>query len=67
MAHGDPCILPTVSTKFDYEAELALVIGKKVPRHVSQEQALQYVFGYTCFNAHGRTDSWQSGKRSRSD
>jgi 2-keto-4-pentenoate hydratase/2-oxohepta-3-ene-1,7-dioic acid hydratase in catechol pathway len=68
VAHGDPGILPTVSTKFDYEAELALVIGKKVPRHVTQEQALQYVFGYTCFNDMSvrdyqkRTPQWTIGK-----
>lgn len=68
LAHGDPGILPTVSTKLDYEAELALVIGKKVPRHVTQEQALQYVFGYTCFNDMSvrdyqkRTPQWTIGK-----
>lgn len=68
LAHGDPGILPTVSTKLDYEAELALVIGKKVPRHVTQEQALRYVFGYTCFNDMSvrdyqkRTPQWTIGK-----
>jgi acylpyruvate hydrolase len=68
VAHGEPGVLPQVSTKFDYEAELAVVIGKKVPRHVAQANALQYVFGYTCFNDMSvrdyqkRTPQWTIGK-----
>ncbi len=68
MGHGAPGILPKVSEKFDYEAELALVIGRAVPRHTSQADALQYVFGYTCFNDMSvrdyqkRTPQWTIGK-----
>jgi len=68
VAHGAPGILPKVSGKFDYEAELALVIGRRVPRHVSQEDAPGYVFGYTCFNDMSvrdyqkRTPQWTIGK-----
>ena len=68
MGHGQPGLLPKVSSKFDYEAEMAVVIGKKVPRHVSREQALQYVFGYSCFNDMSvrdyqkRTGQWTIGK-----
>jgi 2-keto-4-pentenoate hydratase/2-oxohepta-3-ene-1,7-dioic acid hydratase in catechol pathway len=68
VAHGEPGVVPQVSTKFDYEAELAVVIGKKVPRHVTQADALQYVFGYTCFNDMSvrdyqkRTPQWTIGK-----
>ncbi|MDM0103537.1 fumarylacetoacetate hydrolase family protein [Variovorax sp. J22R24] len=68
VAHGAPGILPRVSGKFDYEAELALVIGRRVPRHVSQEDAPGYVFGYTCFNDMSvrdyqkRTPQWTIGK-----
>lgn len=68
LAHGQPACLPTVSEKFDYEAELALVIGSRVPRHVSQDQALSHVFGYTCFNDMSvrdyqkRTPQWTIGK-----
>lgn len=68
MGHGQPGILPKVSDRFDYEAELAVVIGRKVPRHVSQADALQYVFGYTCFNDMSvrdyqkRTPQWTIGK-----
>ena len=50
VGHGQPGVVPKVSSKFDYEAELAVVIGAKVPRHVRKEDALKYDFGYTCFN-----------------
>ena len=68
VGHGQPGLLPRVSQKFDYEAELAVVIGTKVPRHVSREDALNYVFGYTCFNDMSvrdyqkRTPQWTIGK-----
>ena len=68
LGHGQPGLLPKVSGKFDYEAELAVVIGRTVPRHVAQADALQYVFGYTCFNDMSvrdyqkRTAQWTIGK-----
>ncbi|MCG2592383.1 fumarylacetoacetate hydrolase family protein [Ramlibacter sp. XY19] len=68
VASGQPGIAPQVSTKFDYEAELAVVIGKKVPRHTKEADALQYVFGYSCFNDMSvrdyqkRTPQWTIGK-----
>jgi 2-keto-4-pentenoate hydratase/2-oxohepta-3-ene-1,7-dioic acid hydratase in catechol pathway len=40
---------PTIATAVDYEAELAVVIGKTA-KQVSPEDALNYVFGYTCAN-----------------
>lgn len=45
----DPVQLPQVSSKLDYEAELAFVIGKRV-RHATREQAKASIFGYTCAN-----------------
>jgi 2-keto-4-pentenoate hydratase/2-oxohepta-3-ene-1,7-dioic acid hydratase in catechol pathway len=42
-------ILPRLSRRVDYEAELAFVIGKAA-RHVPPEAAGDYIFGYTCFN-----------------
>ncbi len=42
-------IYPRMSRQVDYEAELAVVIGKTA-RHVAEDQALDYVLGYTCFN-----------------
>ena len=68
VAHGQPGLVPKVSVKFDYEAEMAVVIGKTVPRHVKREDALQYVFGYSCFNDMSvrdyqkRTPQWTIGK-----
>ncbi|NYE26409.1 fumarylacetoacetate hydrolase family protein [Pigmentiphaga litoralis] len=68
IAHGADGILPKVSERFDYEAELALVIGRRVPRHVSQDAAPDYVFGYACFNDMSvrdyqkRTPQWTIGK-----
>jgi 2-keto-4-pentenoate hydratase/2-oxohepta-3-ene-1,7-dioic acid hydratase in catechol pathway len=68
VAHGAPALLPKVSSKFDYEAELAVVIGRTVPRHVAKADALHYVFGYTCFNDMSvrdfqkRTPQWTIGK-----
>ena len=41
MGHGQPGVLPKVSAKFDYEAELAVVIGRTVPRHTKRADALQ--------------------------
>lgn len=68
LGHGQPGLCPKVSSKFDYEAEMAVVIGRKVPRHVSQADALAYVFGYACFNDMSvrdyqkRTGQWTIGK-----
>ncbi|MFM2403757.1 MAG: hypothetical protein RL223_1637 [Pseudomonadota bacterium] len=68
IGHGAAGIRPKVSERFDYEAELAVVIGSRVPRHVSQEAALAHVFGYSCFNDMSvrdyqkRTPQWSIGK-----
>lgn len=49
VAHGEPIVRPLVSDKLDYEAELAVVIGRTA-RHVSAARALDHVAGYACFN-----------------
>lgn len=47
---GEPIVLPTdAPDEVDYEAELAVVIGRKA-RKVSEADALKYVLGYTCGN-----------------
>lgn len=46
---NDPIVIPKVSNKIDFEAELAVVIGKR-GRYISEEKALEFVAGYTCFN-----------------
>lgn len=49
VAHGKPIIRPLQSETMDYEAELALIIGKK-SRHLTLDNALDAVAGYSCFN-----------------
>jgi 2-keto-4-pentenoate hydratase/2-oxohepta-3-ene-1,7-dioic acid hydratase in catechol pathway len=47
---GQPIVLPRMApNEVDYEAELAIVIGKQA-RNVSEEDAGQYVLGFTCGN-----------------
>jgi len=48
---------PVISAKYDYEGELAVVIGRRVHR-VTEAQALESVLGYTCFND-GSVRDWQ--------
>lgn len=45
----DPVHMPKVSDKLDYEAELAVVIGRRC-RHVPAEEAASVVAGYTVCN-----------------
>jgi 2-keto-4-pentenoate hydratase/2-oxohepta-3-ene-1,7-dioic acid hydratase in catechol pathway len=47
-AHEGEMLRPKVSTSFDFEGELALVIGKG-GRHIKAADALSHVAGYTCF------------------
>ncbi len=48
VGHGGEMIRPKLSDNFDYEGELALVIGK-AGRHIPAERALDHVAGYTIF------------------
>ncbi len=48
VGHDGEMIRPTVSDNFDFEGELAVVIGK-AGRHIKAEHALDHVAGYTCF------------------
>jgi 2-keto-4-pentenoate hydratase/2-oxohepta-3-ene-1,7-dioic acid hydratase in catechol pathway len=48
VGHGGDMIRPSVSDNFDFEGELAVVIGKP-GRHIKAERALDHVAGYTCF------------------
>ncbi|MBV8066316.1 MAG: fumarylacetoacetate hydrolase family protein [Actinobacteria bacterium] len=49
IASGEAIVIPPGVEKVDYEAELAAVIGARV-KHVSVENALEAVEGYTCLN-----------------
>ncbi len=48
VGHDGAMIRPNLSDNFDYEGELALVIGK-AGRHIPPERALDHVAGYTIF------------------
>jgi 2-keto-4-pentenoate hydratase/2-oxohepta-3-ene-1,7-dioic acid hydratase in catechol pathway len=48
VGHEGEMTRPAVSDNFDFEGELALVIGK-AGRHIKAEDALDHVAGYTCF------------------
>jgi 2-keto-4-pentenoate hydratase/2-oxohepta-3-ene-1,7-dioic acid hydratase in catechol pathway len=49
VPEGGALVRPRVSTNFDYEGELAVVIGTP-GRHIAPADALSHVFGYTCLN-----------------
>ena len=57
VGHEQPLVAPAVSHRFDYEAELAVIIGK-TGRHVGRDRALEHVAGYSCFND-GSIRDWQ--------
>ena len=67
IAPGEAVVLPDTSSQVDYEAELAVVIGRR-GKKVSAARALDYVLGYTCFNDISARDfqfadgQWQRGK-----
>lgn len=56
---GHDCHLlkPYVSDEFDYEGELAVIIGK-AGKHIKREQALAHVAGYSCY-MDGSVRDWQ--------
>jgi 2-keto-4-pentenoate hydratase/2-oxohepta-3-ene-1,7-dioic acid hydratase in catechol pathway len=57
VGHGQPMIRPLESERFDYEGEMAVVIGK-AGRRISREAALGHVAGYACYND-GSIRDWQ--------
>jgi 2-keto-4-pentenoate hydratase/2-oxohepta-3-ene-1,7-dioic acid hydratase in catechol pathway len=67
IGHGHPIVLPKASTKPDYEAELAIVIGKG-GRYIPEDRWREHVFGYTCANDvsardfQSATSQWTIGK-----
>ncbi|MFY0617673.1 fumarylacetoacetate hydrolase family protein [Shimia sp.] len=67
MAAGQPMVRPACSEQLDYEAELMLIVGKG-GRHISEDDALDHVFGYTVFNDGSvrdyqrKTHQWTPGK-----
>lgn len=49
IGSGETILIPKGVGRVDYEAELAVVIGRKC-KNVSEEKASEYILGYTCFN-----------------
>jgi len=49
IASGDTIVYPKISGRVDYEGELGVIVGRRA-RHVSPENAMDYVLGYTCVN-----------------
>jgi 2-keto-4-pentenoate hydratase/2-oxohepta-3-ene-1,7-dioic acid hydratase in catechol pathway len=57
VGHKENMLKSPVFNKFDYECELAVIIGKG-GRHIAKEDALSHVAGYSCFNE-GSARDWQ--------
>lgn len=57
VSDGEPMLRPRVSEQYDFEGELAIVIGK-VARHVPRADAYDYIGGYCCF-MDGSVRDWQ--------
>ena len=48
VGHGQPIIRPQASSHYDFEGELAVIIGRPA-RHVAAADAQRYIAGYSCF------------------
>lgn len=66
---GEPIVLPKIIASYgfenprtDYEGELALIIGKRA-KNISESEAMEYVYGYTCMNDVSQRNM-QTGDRS---
>lgn len=57
VAHGQPLLKPAISQRFDYEGELAVIIGTG-GRNIARADALGHVAGYSIFNDASVRD-WQ--------
>ena len=56
---GDQIVLDeSLTKKLDYEAELGVIIGTKVPRHTKESDAMKYIGGYTIIHDVSARD-WQ--------
>jgi len=66
-SHGGAVTLHAISQQIDFEAELAVIIGRRASR-VSEAEALDYVYGYSCLNDVSARDlqfadgQWMRGK-----
>jgi 2-keto-4-pentenoate hydratase/2-oxohepta-3-ene-1,7-dioic acid hydratase in catechol pathway len=67
VGHNQPLVRPMESTKFDYEGEIAVIIGKP-GRRISEEKTWEHIAGYSCYNEASVRDfqqhtvQWTPGK-----
>ena len=57
VAHGQDIVRPAESHRLDYEAEIAVIIGKG-GRRIKEEDAWSHIAGYSCYND-GSVRDWQ--------
>lgn len=58
VGHGQPVLRPRISTEYDYEGELAVVIGRSA-RYLKETEAADCIAGYSCF-FDGSVRDWQN-------
>lgn len=67
IGHQAPTLRPNFSTMFDYEGELAIIIGRG-GRHIPESDAFAHIAGYSCYNDitvrdwQRHTHQWTPGK-----
>ena len=67
VGDDEPFVIPALSHRVDYEAELAFVVGRRA-HGIAEADAYEYIAGYTCFNDVSvrdyqmRTSQWTMGK-----
>ena len=67
VGHNESLLLPPESNMFDFEGEIAVIIGKG-GRRIKEEDAFDHVAGYSCYNDGSirdwqlRTQQWGPGK-----
>jgi 2-keto-4-pentenoate hydratase/2-oxohepta-3-ene-1,7-dioic acid hydratase in catechol pathway len=57
VGHRQPIVRPRESTNLDFEAEIAVIIGKE-GRRISEKDSWQHIAGYSCYND-GSVRDWQ--------
>jgi acylpyruvate hydrolase len=67
IGHNQPIVVPRISSKIDYEGELAIIIGRR-GKYIAEDEAYTYIAGYTVANdvsardLQFRTSQWTTGK-----
>jgi acylpyruvate hydrolase len=67
IGHNQPIVVPRISSKIDYEGELAIIIGRR-GKYIAEDEAYSHIAGYTVANdvsardLQFRTSQWTTGK-----